>query len=67
MAKRTNKSVMINTRVTPRMKSLLLKAAEARGETEAMIVRDALNEYFEQRAMVPPRPRRRDLIASRPL
>ena len=49
MAKRSNKTAMINARVTRRMKQLLLDAAEQRGETEAMIVREALTEYFTRR------------------
>lgn len=46
---------MINARVTRRMKQLLLEESEARGETEAMIVREALAEYFEARSIMPPR------------
>lgn len=49
MAKRTNKTAMINARVTRRMKQQVLLEAENRGETEAMIVREALKEYFERR------------------
>lgn len=53
MAKRTNKTAMINARVTRRMKQLLMEAAETRGETEAMIVREALAEYFTRREQSP--------------
>lgn len=49
MAKRNNKTAMINARVTRRMKQRLMDAAETRGETEAMIVREALAEYFQRR------------------
>ena len=53
MAKRTNKTAMINARVTRRTKQLLMDAAETRGETEAMIVREALAEYFARREQTP--------------
>lgn len=55
MHKRINKTAMINARVTRRMKQSVLMEAEQRGETEAMIVREALKEYFERRAIMPPR------------
>lgn len=45
MAKRTNKTATVNARVTRKMKQFLMDAAEQRGETEAMIVREALHEY----------------------
>ena len=49
MAKRNNKTAMISARVTRRLKQRLMDAAETRGETEAMIMREALTEYFQRR------------------
>lgn len=44
-----HKSQMIYARVTDDLKKLILAAAEARGETEAIILREALREYFARR------------------
>jgi predicted transcriptional regulator len=43
------KEVTIYCRVSAEMKRKLAAAADARDEAEAVIVREALNEYFERK------------------
>jgi hypothetical protein len=38
---------MVNVRVTAQLKTLVEQSAAQREEAEAVIIREALNEYFE--------------------
>jgi predicted transcriptional regulator len=51
MRRKIKKTAMVNARVSQRTKRLLLEAAEARGESEGMIIREALHEYFRRREL----------------